>query len=191
MGDPVKEIVQQWALEVIPKQVELCKVNSVNKNNDTIDVSPVNGNADILNVRLRAIINNDTKGLTIYPEKDSMVLIGLIGNNKNSAYMVAAEKIESVRLVLDSNEMTLDKDTAKVKWKKVEFNGGNNKGFVKITKLIEKLNKIESLLTQLITWINGHTHPVSGTSASAPTVPFTGSITNTQLSDLENDKITH
>lgn len=184
----IKEIIQLFAKEVIPVQVTLCTVVEVDKKECTIKAKPVNGNADMLEVRLRSIITDDKSGIIAYPEKDSHVLVGLIDNSVNSAFVVNMEKVESVKLVIDTNEMTLDKDKASVKWKQVEFNGGNNKGMVIIGKLVSKLNAIENLLKAFIAFFNTHTHAQNGVK---PVADFTQTINNTTQADLENTKITH
>ncbi len=174
-------------------QALVCKVKSISKSECTIDAAPINGNADMLAVRLRSVVTDDKSGLIIYPAKDSLVLVGLIDNNVNSAYVIACETIESAKLTIDSNEMTLDKDTAKVKWKQVEFNGGKNYGFIKIVELVKKLNKIEQLLRAIILWMNTHVHKANApmSPVDTPTVQFTQTIADTAKAEIENDKITH
>lgn len=187
----IKKIIQDWAMEVIPMQVTLCKVLSIDKTNCVIDAEPINGNAQLLEVRLKAVINDDKTGLIAFPKKESLVLVGLIDNNVNQAFVIDMDEVESVKFIIGDNEAVLDKDIAKVKWKQIEFNDGNNYGLVKVAELTQKLNNIETYVKALAAQFNSHTHPVSGAATGSPVAPFTNQLQNTQQSDIENTKINH
>lgn len=190
----VKEIIQAIAKEVIPVQVVLCKVKSVDKDKCIIDAEPVGGTADMLEVRLKAIITDSNTGIILFPKKDTMVLVGLIGNNINQAFVVMMNEVEEAKLTLEGNEVLLDKDNAKIKWKQIEFNGGNNKGLVIVGNTVTEFNTIQKDINSLkqifATWT-----PVSqdgGAALKTAVSTWAGQqLTETKQSDLENTKITH
>lgn len=78
---------------------------------------------------------------------------------------------------------------------KIVMRGGQFEGLVKVIELTEKLNNLENKVNTLINTFNNHTHILTltmGTGTAAPTVtPVSGTLTPTQQSEIENDKITH
>lgn len=198
----IKELIEKIVAGKITVPILLCTVESVDKNNCTIDVKPVNGNADMFEVRLRSIIDDKDTGQVIFPAKDSHVLVGLIDNNVNSACVIQYSEIESIQTIIGTGNKTLyDKDAIKIDWKKVIFNGGNNKGLVKIMPLVGRINNLENNLNGLIAKYNVHTHDVVGAvplgaNPIVATPTATGQSSNTiapltTQAQLENTKITH
>ncbi len=89
--------------EVYAKVCEVLEINEVEK---TIDVKPIDGTAEIFDVRLQA--ESETGGLVLIPKKGSMVLVVFI--NKNSAAVVNTSEIEKLNLVIEDVEFQIDKD---------------------------------------------------------------------------------
>lgn len=75
---------------------------------------------------------------------------------------------------------------------KITINQGSDGGLVRVRDLVTKLNAIENKVNAIISSYNAHVHPdpVSGTTG-APTVPITGTLTPTQVADIENPNVTH
>jgi hypothetical protein len=193
MGATIEEIIKQMAKSTLPVQVVVCKVLSVDKSKCIIDAKPVNGNADILDARLKAVITDDANGLIVYPAKGSHVLVNIINNDIKQCYVSLMDKVESAKLTIEGNEMTLDKNKAVVKWKLVEFNGGNLGGFIKIVELVKRINIIEALVNALITWANLHVHTTTapGSPTTPSITPFTQTLQPTTVAHIENPKIKH
>lgn len=90
-----------------------------------------------LEVRLKAGIDGVVDGLVEVPEVDSDVLISLIGNDPDNAYIAKCSKVEKIIMF-----------------------GGELGGLIKLNYLYERIQAIETAL-------NSHTHPVSGAVAGA------------------------
>ena len=84
-------------LATVPVQVFPAKVIKINRRDLTIDVEPI-GRAEIPDVRIRAGIEGITQGVIEIPALDSMVLVGLIGNDPDEAYLVKATHVREVIL---------------------------------------------------------------------------------------------
>lgn len=77
---------------------------------------------------------------------------------------------------------------------RIELRGGQFEGLVKVAQLTTKLNNLENKVNSIITAYNAHVHPgvTSGPSSTAITpAVVTGTLTPTQQTEIENDKITH
>lgn len=77
----------------------------------------------------------------------------------------------------------------------IQFNDGSFGGIVKVQSLVDKINALENKVNSIISTFNTHVHSGvttgSGSSAVTPTL-ITGTITPiTQVSDINNTRITH
>ena len=85
--------------EKLPVQVFAATVKAVNRAEATIDVQPLDKDApEVFDVRLRAVDDDTATGLILWPALQSVVLIGLIGNDVNTAFMVMASEVQSITL---------------------------------------------------------------------------------------------
>jgi len=145
----------------------LCTVKSVDTTNNICDCEPIDGSADLLEVRLMA--QNDT-GFLIIPKTDSVVVVTMI--NKYTGYVAMFSEVE-----------------------KIYLNGDNYDGLVKIGDLVDKLNNLENKVNSIINTYNTHTHPYVNVSTPATTSPstslVTGTLTPTQQTELENTTVVH
>ena len=139
---------------------KVCTVDSVDLTTLTCYCVPLNDDADIINVRLMANIDN---GFLLIPEVDSIVVISFLSDS--SAYVSLVSKVSEVHL-----------------------NGKNFDGLVKVNDLVEKLNNLENKVNTIISTYNAHTHVASsfGTPTTTPVAPVTGTLTPTIKQDLEN-----
>ena len=147
---------------IIPYSI-VCKVLSVT--DDKCDCEPVNGDADLIDVRLQA---STTTGILITPTVGSNVIVSLLANG--AAYVSMYSDIDSIQL-----------------------NGSNYDGLVKVNDLVTKLNNLENKVNAIITAYNAHTHVASsfGVPTTTPAAPVAGTLTPTVKSDLENNLILH
>lgn len=142
-----------------------CTVKSVS--GKTCDVEPLNGDADILGVKLQA--NDTTEGILFVPSVGSIVIVSF--ENKDNAFVSMWSEIESIQL-----------------------RGDSFGGLIKIDSLITKINNIETDINNLKTALGGWVvAPGDGGTAlkTALTTYISQPITNTTKSDLENDKVKH
>lgn len=145
----------------------LCTVKSVDTTNNICDCEPIDGSADLLEVRLMA--QNET-GFLIIPKIDSVVVVTMI--NKYTGYVAMFSEVE-----------------------KIYLNGDNYDGLVKIGDLVDKLNNLENKVNSIINTYNTHTHPYVNVSSPATTSPsaslVVGTLTPTQQTELENTTVVH
>jgi hypothetical protein len=153
----------------------LCTVNSVDTSERTCEVTPLNGKADLFDVRFQAELSL-TEGLFIEPKVNSTVLVAFI--NSVQAAVIMCSEIENI--YIDTQGDTI-------------FNGGTNDGMVKVGDLVSKMNNLENKVNDLVTWSSTHTHTgvTPGPGSTGTAVGIVGTLTPTQQSDLENTKVQH
>lgn len=159
-----------------PVQVLVADVTAVNLNEYSIDVKPI-GRAEVLDVRLKAGLDGIKQGIVEIPKNGSKVLIGLIGNDKNTAFLIKTSEVDEVLMNVESFKM----------------NGGNLGGLIKIEELVDRLNKIEDKLNDFIQAVKD----ISVALAPTGSYPLAGDLADilplqkTQKSQIENTKIKH
>jgi len=179
--------LEKIADERIPLQTVVAEVTSVDKDKATCDVKPVNGDAEMFGVRLKAVVDDDI-GVVIYPEQGSKVLVTLIENQEAAAFVSKVSTIESALITIE-NKFTLDLKSDGT----LEINGGDLGGLIKIQELVNRLNSIEQKINKHIQEYNAHTHTapmIGSTGPKTPQAPLT-TLSQTQKSQLEDDQVTH
>jgi hypothetical protein len=164
-----------------------CTVDSVNENNDTIDCTPTaEGEAELLDVSLRANIDETHTGFINYPKVGSIVVVGLIEPTASSAVVLMCSEIEKTAIKINGITQKWDSDL-------IEMNGGQLGGLVKVQPLTEGLNKNNQILGALLTIINGAPIPEPGNGApSALQIALKAVFAASQVGDfsqIENPKI--
>lgn len=135
----------------------------------TCTVQPVDGPL-LYGVRLKAAVNEVTDGMVQIPSVDSSVLCGLIGNDDNTCFVLAVDKVDGVL-----------------------FNGGLNGGLINIQTLITNLNKTNQLVTAIKAALTGWT-PVAGDGGAALKAFATAQIGSNVVGDftaMEDTKVKH
>lgn len=85
---------------------KVCEVLEVNTQETTVDVKPIDGTAEIFDVRLQA--ESETGGLVLIPKVGSMVLVVFL--NKNNAAVVNTSEIEKFSLVIEPCTLEVDSE---------------------------------------------------------------------------------
>lgn len=164
--------------------IKLCQVKDIDEAERTCTCSPVNGDADILEVRLQASMNSE-KGFVLFPKKDSFVYVGFF--NKHSGIVVLTDEIDKAEITIQNTTMVMDQDG-------VVFNGGDNKGMVILDKIIDRYNKIENDINSLKQVLSGWT-PVPNDGGAALKLAaatwYGQQLQTTNASQIENDKVKH
>ena len=174
-------------------------VTDIDKNNDVCTVQPLNGEADRLDVVLKAVKDGADNGYILYPAKDSLVVVGMIYNVVTHSFIALCSDIESIKQVIDSNKITADKNLYKVAWKKWQHNDGNFGGMIKLKDpnnvdagILAHMNKIEQTLNTLLTTLTGVTIPTpAGSFPFSPIISPIQQVPVTQAADIENTNVTH
>lgn len=155
-----------------PMQCEPATVKTVDEDELTCSVELADG-TELNDVRLKAAIDGVKDGAVQIPEVESTVIIGRIGNDSNTRFVLLFSKVT-----------------------KVLFYGGEKSELVIWEgKLKTELDKVKSMLTHLVGVINGA--PVAEPGSGAPSALQTAlnaSIAGDQLpnfEDLTDDKVLH
>lgn len=139
---------------------KVCTIDSIDLTTLTCYCIPLNGDADIINVRLMANVDN---GFLLIPEINSIVIVSFLSDD--SAYVSLVSKVSEINL-----------------------NGKNFDGLVKVQELTDKLNALENKLNDLITACNNQivTLAPSGTFPLAPFFTSVSPLIPTQQIEIEN-----
>jgi hypothetical protein len=166
------KVLKEAAMRNEELYLKLCKVDSVNETERTINCTPVDDSAKLISVDLQAM-QEKKLGLLTVPKIDSEIIVGYL--DKNNAVVLLYTEIDKIVLDVDNT---------------IVINGGQNYGLVKIAELHNRLNAFEKAF-------NSHTH---SHALSAPNGAVTGNIdaiTNkssefqSNYSGYENEKIKH
>ena len=153
----------------VPLMVVPAIVKSFDSEQKTVDCEPIDGSADINDVRIKASVG-EAEGVEIIPAIDSPVLVALILNNENAGFVVSWSKVEKV-IIKPSVE--------------IQLNGDALGGLCRIDPLLTKINQLE-------TKIQNHQHlsanPGQPTTRDLATNPM---FNNTEKSEIENEKVKH
>ena len=155
------------------------KCKGVDEEKGTMKVE-LNDSLQIIEDVLLNALDGEADGITIIPEDDTDVIIASV-DAPGEYVLISAGKIKKV--IVKSTEISVECEN-------VVFNGGDNKGLVKVKELTDKVNNLEDLVNNLLSTLQGVIIPLapSGTYPFAPLFTQTP-LTPTQQADIENDKI--
>lgn len=160
------------ALCASPIQTFTADVTAVNTDKYTIDVKPP-GRAPILDIRLKAAVDSVKDGVVEIPEVNSTVIIGILGKDKSTAFVIKTSKVT-----------------------KTIINNGNNGGLAIVEKILDNLNTIKSFCTDMKTaTANGFNAVGIGSAANGPaaSASFNGEMAGKVINftNMENTKVIH
>jgi hypothetical protein len=156
-------------LNTVPMSAFPATVLAVNEDNYTIDVEPVD-QAELPDVRLKAAIDSVKDGVVEIPEVGSTVLIGLIGNKEEEAFLLKCSKVS-----------------------KTVINGGSNGGLINIKTLTEELDKTKAVVDAIKQSLDSWVVVASDGGAALKTLwtdNGTGKSTGS-FDNMEDEKVTH
>lgn len=123
------------------------KVKSVDDAQRTCEVEPINGDADLIEVRLQAVQSGNT-GWYMKPKVNSDVLVTFV--NKDLAFVAMCSEVEELRLNIGTQTVT-------VKSTEIELSG--------LTAIKGSTNDLKSVLGGLFDLLNAAQLVVSGAVA--------------------------
>lgn len=128
--------------------------------------------ADLITVSLMAEVED---GLLLVPEVDSTVIVGY--DNRTLPFIIMYSGLSAATFWVNGV---------------ITLKDGSLGGIPIVGALLQKINNLENKVNQLVNAHNGHVHPdpVSGSTGS-PTIIVTGTLTPTQLNEIENTNVTH
>lgn len=157
------------------------QVVSVQGNTCTVKIDDL----ELSDVRLTPTTTERHEMILLTPAIDSFVLIGSISGDYNNLFVVSADTLASVDLIVGDTHLFIDKEG-------IVFNDGKLGGLVKLNDVTKKINALETQLNQLKNILKTWT-PVpndGGAALKGLISTWAGQpITLTKSSDLENKKV--
>lgn len=153
-----------------PVQVFPGIVKSVDDVKMTCVVEPTDG-PELYDVRLKAAIDEVKDGAVEFPKENSTVLVGMIGNDANTCYIVACSEVT-----------------------KVIYFGGENGGLVNWPEVKEELDKNNEILEAILSVITGAPINQPGGAPSALQAALNGAVAGMDVGnfdDKEDEKVLH
>lgn len=170
----IKEVIDRMLKQRLKPQVVVGKVTKVDASNMVCDIE-VKGKPKLYDVRLRSVANGTDEGVLVTPKTGSYVLVGLINNREESAFVCGYSEVEKIRLIT----------------KDIELGSDAFGGLVKVEELTKKLNELEKGLNKLAKSYDNHTHPAPGGTTSPINTVSSISIPVTSQSEIENKNVKH
>src|SRR5690606_16877130 len=96
----LKEVVKQ------PVQTFVASVQEVDEEQATIVALPIGG-PELPDVRLRAAIDGAEDGVILFPEVGSTVLVGIIGNDPDTAFVCRCTKVIKAKLKIGNSTLEI------------------------------------------------------------------------------------
>lgn len=172
LADAIKQLAGTMFMN--PAMIVMAEVVSVDAAARTCVCASIGGTttSDIPVVHLMAETED---GLLLVPEIGSSVIVAF--NKELVPFVIMYSGIESATFWVNGI---------------ITLKDGSLGGIPIVGALLQKINALESKVNQLLQAYNAHVHPdpVSG-STGTTTVPVAGTLTPTQLVDIENKNVTH
>jgi hypothetical protein len=173
ISDKVKNIAQTKKLGISPAFT--ARVKSISGNTCTVILDEM----EITDVRLRAVVNNNTDKILVTPSIGSYVLVvDLSGGEYRNLAVIGYSEIDGIEIITGNTKIEVNNGS-------IVFNGGGLDGLVKINELTQKLN-------DLVQAFNTHIHTTTATIGTGPVGSIsapTQTAQNFSKSDYENNKI--
>jgi hypothetical protein len=202
------------------ERVLLCTVKAIDAEDNTCDLVPVHGGAELTGVRLMPIAGAHEKGLLVVPAVDSFVLVLFLDKSVTDAFVVMASDLSSISLKLQNDlaieidedskviftnpktSITIDTDgnvgieaeRLTIKSDNIEFNDGQNGPVVKWTELKAQLEKVKQFITATLGIVSGSPLPQPPNAPNTLWVALKAALSSTQtpiFENLEDEKIKH
>lgn len=158
--------IQSYIQQLTKKYKEVISVEVTSVAFPYFDAETPSGE-EIKNLLL--VSEESDNGIYCIPTIGSNVIVGMLDDTKG--YIICYAEIDEVVL-----------------------HGDQYGGIVKVSELVTKLNNLENKVNTLINTFNAHVHPgvlVGPTSTGVTATPVSGTLTPTQIADIENDKVKH
>ena len=127
----------------------VCKVKSIDDAKRTCVVEPINGDADLLDIRVQAEQQSST-GIYIKPKVNSDVLVAFL--SKNTGYIALCSEVDSIEIKIGTQTIKID-----------GTNGMDISGFLKVASATSDL---KSAISELIDLVSGLAIVVAGTAGT-------------------------
>lgn len=170
-----------------PLLVTVGKVSNIDEDKRICDIT-IDDDLTLNNCRLNAIIDSYSNKLLIVPKDNSMVAFIAIGGKLTEPLVIAYSEIEKILLTIGESDILIEDG-------KIEMNGGNLGGLIKLQQLESNLNKLKKYVEDLATMASTAMAPMAALDGGASVTTFNTNwgATNAAFSfeDMEDTKITH
>ena len=170
-----------------PLLVTVGKVSNIDEDKRICDIT-IDDDLTLNNCRLNAIIDSYSNKLLIVPKDNSMVAFIAIGGKLTEPLVIACSEIEKILLTIGEIDILIEDG-------KIEMNGGNLGGLIKLQQLESNLNKLKKYVEDLATMASTAMAPMAALDGGASVTTFNTNwgATNAAFSfeDMEDTKITH
>lgn len=183
MAESIRDLIQKIAKPNMPLPSIPCKVLSIDEDSVTCDVEPLNGDAEILGVKLSANEDSDT-GVIIYPKEESIVYV--IWLDSQNALVTLVSEVDKVTINTNELSLVIDDET-------IALNGDEFGGIVDAKELKKQCDKNSGAIDSILDAINnGIPVPQDGGSGlQASMKAFIATAESGDFSSIENEKVTH
>ena len=170
-----------------PLLVNVGKVSNIDEDKRICDIT-IDDDLTLNNCRLNAIIDSYSNKLLVVPKDNSMVAFIAIGGKLTEPLVIAYSEIEKILLTIGESDILIEDG-------KIEMNGGNLGGLIKLQQLESNLNKLKKYVEDLATMASTAMAPMAALDGGASVTTFNTNwgATNAAFSfeDMEDTKITH
>ena len=170
-----------------PLLVTVGKVSNIDEDKRICDIT-IDDDLTLNNCRLNAIIDSYSNKLLIVPKDNSMVAFIAIGGKLTEPLVIAYSEIEKILLTIGESDILIEDG-------KIEMNGGNLGGLIKLQQLESNLDKLKKYVEDLATMASSAMAPMAALDGGASVTTFNTNwgATNAAFSfeDMEDTKITH
>lgn len=187
LEEEIRKATRAIVSDMIPLTVQWAKVDSIDKDNGTMNAIGLDDDLPFEDV----LLSINSTGILTIPVIGSKVLIGMIENSDMNAVLLMAEQINSYLITIKNGfKMHLKDDGT------ATINGDGFGGLTKTPELISQLNKNNKILSGIISVINNPSPiPEPGNGApSALQAALKASIAGKVMGDfsnIENKTIKH
>ena len=172
MSEALKNAIKKIALGDT-EGICTAQVLAVDKAKNTCDVKVLKNDNEVFDVLLQSIEGEFESPIVAYPVIDSLVTIAFLGKNGDAAIVLKTTEVDEIIL-----------------------GGVTFGGLVKVGELVSKLNELETRFNDFKSKFNAHTHVLTltsgtGTAAIAANQITSTNLTETEIVDIENEKVKH
>ena len=113
----IKQLIQQLAYTGQELYAKVCKVTSVDEENQTADVEPLDGSSPIYNVYL--VVDMEQGGFYLQPKVGSLVCVAFIG--KETAIVVGSSALDKVECTSEGFSLKIENGKIQIKNEQTDF----------------------------------------------------------------------
>ena len=113
----IKQLIQQLAYTGQELYAKVCKVTSVDEENQTADVEPLDGSSPIYDVYL--VVDMEQGGFYLQPKVGSLVCVAFIG--KETAIVVGSSALDKVECTSEGFSLKIENGKIQIKNEQADF----------------------------------------------------------------------